>query len=303
MDLGKDALNIFYNITKGKYRASNENWTDIYNEYKSRTDTTRNFQSFKVYMYHTRKKHNQLECLPNSKLMQKHNNDENNDEINDENKDLKENKNDKSSNESVKTNWSSNENNDLINNNDEINNENETGHKHKNFNRINDDQNIFINNYNTTIQPILATKNENLDPGDPFTCTISPNEIQKIKEIFNHELQKRSVNEELIINNRTHKIPHILVDWKVINQLNIIIKEKLFQSKTTNINQLIKLIFTAQLTYDTYKKRDKKQEKYEDKLKKKLEILKASLDSLEVYKSKIGKKIKIKIPMISMNRS
>ncbi|KAG0435892.1 LINE-1 retrotransposable element ORF2 protein [Dictyocoela muelleri] len=294
-DLGKSTIKIFYKHTHGMDRANPEQWENIHREYIYKTQSKISLSTFKVYLWKTKEIHLKNRKSSNESLFRENNhlkNDlnqvqdieaiKNNVNLDKELLKITDCKSDKNSS------WSSENSNNL---------------KYKEIcknlkdnttNLIKD--NILINeNSKSNLLDILIEKcqknringyhkdNEtkiNKKPEFKYRKVLSPQEILEIHKSFTNILHQ-IVTDDNYRTIKCFKIPNDKLDWSIINQINNEIKICIEKYETPNYQNIVDLLTTAQITYQSLTKK-KKQNKKNSKevILAKIEILNEKLKYL-----------------------
>ncbi|KAG0437890.1 LINE-1 reverse transcriptase like protein [Dictyocoela muelleri] len=262
-DLGIEAIEIFYRTTKGTERASKAMWFDMWNKYKNLTKSNMKFKTFKNYMSYTKN------IRKSREINLKHNCNSENAKIQSENQ---------SQNNNIKIENS----NEVINM--QIDQEDLTQiDKNENKNPLNKSKSI--NKKNTTLlekrklQHIYSKRN------------IRVNNDQKIKKEISDIFKNTMImfRERKIESKKTHKIPDEKVDWTLIHKINEIIdKEYLYEG--ISYENLIDVLYTSQITYETLKKNNRRSMSYELKLRGIIKEKEEILSRLKIKNMKFNNK-------------
>ncbi|KAG0435770.1 LINE-1 retrotransposable element ORF2 protein [Dictyocoela muelleri] len=264
-----EAIKIFYDVTKGKERASSSEWQKIYSEFKTKFNHYNMKQStFKNYLNYT-------------KLLHEKKNEINLDELNIISSKIESKSNIKDNNKEKDKSFIEKENNINIikneNNENIIKNENNENFikNENNENFIKNENNESSKNNNKTIkdesEKEIKYKNKGEIKGEIkgfMKRDMTDDRYNIVREKFNQNYQE-IIKTEYEIRKRTFKIPHIKCDYILINTLNNIVNEFMNISNDIGIVEIIDLVYCAQVTYDSIKvKKYTKNESHETKLLK-----------------------------------
>ncbi|KAG0435826.1 Retrovirus-related Pol polyprotein from type-2 retrotransposable element R2DM, partial [Dictyocoela muelleri] len=265
-NLGKEALTIFYKHTHGNERASPSQWSQIYNEYISKSTRHISLKSFKNYFGKTRKLYSNKDFITN-KIFKTENDKQKiknglPESINTE-KNVTQLKT-TSDNDNLLTDWESSDKTGETfkkrGENDKISNTNKTILEKQNC-LLDNQKNIRENNTHDKTKvsqesQIIDRKQNTRKQKHIFIRQMSPQEISNIqityKSTLNDVKSKKEVREQ-----KCYKIPNEKIDWSIINQINEIINQIIANKNDIDHIEITNMFMSAQITYKKLTTKDK----------------------------------------------
>ncbi|KAG0435885.1 Retrovirus-related Pol polyprotein from type-1 retrotransposable element R2 [Dictyocoela muelleri] len=299
-NLGKEALKIFYKHTNGAKRASNNQWSMIYDEYMRNSGKKLTLSSFKIYMIKTKKLFNQSSSTknPTNSITQneitKKSYENNHSFINTKNQ---LNNKDKNTINVIGNELFSNVDIDLIGGKLICIDTKQSGSPLNNKNhpeKLTNKPQTFFKNLNESVidqnKHLSISKNDEISKQSKYS-----KQFKFIKDLTNDEkinikktfevIFNETVNKSYSSENFCYKIPSHKVDWAIISQINNVISDILKHKSNMTLHDITKTLLSAQLTYQSLKNKPNKIKKIQQNtISTKINMLQNKLKFIAIIK-------------------